>query len=1129
MFISDFAIKRPIVTVVIMVALVIFGLFAAFNTDVDELPDVQQPIVFVAVPYPGASPDQVEREVVDRMEEAFQGLNGIDQITSTSTDGFAQIIVQFVYSKPTDQAAQDVRDAISGIRDKLPVEMKEPIIKKFDPNDQPIVSLTLSSNTLKPNELTILADPDITRQIQGLPGVAQVTLSGGVDREIAVDVIPSRLNAAKVSVADVVNALNAQNLAVPVGMINGALEERSIRLRGRIENARDFGQLVVAQRGGQVVRLADVANVYDGSAEQRSLALFNGVEGIGIDITKSKGSSTTRVSDEIHARVDEIRKTLPAGVKLDIVRDAGPRVSHSVRNVVEALVEGAILTVLVVFLFLNSWRSTVITGLALPVSAISAFIAVHMFGFTLNTMSLLGLSLAIGILIDDAIVVRENIVRHVEMGEDHFKAAHTGTDEIGLAVTATTLSIMAVFVPIAFMSGISGQWFRPFALTIACAVLVSLFVSFSLDPMLSAYWPDPAIEAHEHRSWISRKLETFNKWFDRQADNYKGVIAWALDHRADMVAISIGVFFASILIPFKGLFAAMTLLAGVLLIVWLMSLNYQKSIAGTVLKSVIAVVVFVGALMVGMRLPEPGWAKLGGGFIPDSDNSELNVSVETPPGSNIDYTHIKAEEIGRIIRTHKEVAYTYTVVGTATGSGEVDVGSIYVKLVPKADRSISQGDLSTIIRKEISRVAGVTAYTFNSSFAGNQKQIQVQIRGNDAQQLNEVAEKMEAEVRKVPGAADVGLSTKGLKPELDVQLNRGLAGSLGITVGQLAQALRPAFAGVQAGSWVDPTGKTRDVTVRLPAESRQNVSDLQQLPIGVPPASGAASGATNGQSSTVSATPMNSGPQTVPLGQIATVRLTTGPAQIDHLDEDKVVTVGVNPQGRPLSEVSADVNRAIAKIPLPPGVHLSQGGQVKDQNEVYGAIVAALGLAILLMYLILVVQFGSFLDPLAIMLSLPLSLIGVVLALLVTAGTLNIMSMIGVILLMGIVAKNAILLVDFAKWTRESKKVTLREALIEAGRVRLRPILMTTFALIAGMIPVALGIGEGADFRAPLGRAVIGGVITSTLLTLIVIPTFYEILDEWRAKLSHSFGRRHATGESVAGVPPQPAMSEPTP
>ncbi|MGI9089751.1 MAG: efflux RND transporter permease subunit, partial [Gemmatimonadaceae bacterium] len=948
MFISDFAIKRPIVTVVVMVAIVIFGIAALLRTDVDELPDIQAPIVFVAVPYPGASPDQVEREVVDRMEEAFQGLNGIDQITSTSTDGFARIIVQFVYSKGTDQASQDVRDAISGIRDRLPPEMKEPIIKKFDPNDQPIVSLTLSSNVLKPNELTILADPGITRQLQGQKGVAQVTVSGGVDREISVNVIPDRLRAAKVSISDVVNALNAQNLAVPVGNITGDLNERSIRLRGRIENAQDFGSLVVAQRGGQVIRLGDVATVRDGSAEQRSLALFNGVEGVGIDITKSKGASTTSVSDAINAQVNKIQKTLPPSVKLNIVRDAGVRVRHSVRNVEDALVEGAVLTVLVVFLFLNSWRSTVITGLALPVSTIAAFIAVWAFGFTLNTMSLLGLSLAIGILIDDAIVVRENIVRHVEMGEDHFKAAHTGTDEIGVAVTATTLSIMAVFVPIGFMGGISGQWFKPFALTIAFAVGVSLFVSFSLDPMLSAYWPDPALEEGEHRGWISRKLATFNNWFDTQADRYKGVIAWALDHRTDMVSIALGTFIAAIMIPVKGILAAVAVMVAVIVVVFLMSLRLHTLIkAAGILATV--VVAFLAVRIV------PPIGKLGGAFVPDSDRSELSVAIETPPGSNLDYTHIKAEEVGRMIRSHKQVEYTYTTVGSASGSGAVDEASIYVKLVPKSERSVSQADLATDIRREIARVAGATAYTFAGGFAGNQKQIQVQIRGNDQAALNSVAAQMEEAVRKVPGAADVGLSTKGLKPELDVQLNRGLAGTLGITVGQLAQALRPAFAGVQAGDWVDPTGKTRDVAVRLAPESRDKLPDLEQLPINVP--GGAAPSAGAG-----AATPMNTGPQTIPLGQIATVRTTTGPAQIDHLDQDKVVTVGANPQGRPLGDVSADINRAIANIKLPPSITLSQGGQVKDQNEVFGSILSALGLAVLLMYLILVIQFGSFLD-----------------------------------------------------------------------------------------------------------------------------------------------------------------------
>jgi HAE1 family hydrophobic/amphiphilic exporter-1 len=1110
MFISDFAIKRPIVTVVVMVALVVFGIFGLIKTDVDEFPDIQAPFVFVAIPYPGASPDQVEREVIDRIEEAFQGMTGVEQINSTATDGFAQVLVQFVFAKPVDQATQDVRDAISGIRDKLPAEMKEPIIKKFDPADQPIVSLSLASKTLKPNELTILADPGITRQLQGLPGVAQVTVSGGVEREISIDVHPDRLQSAGISVADVVQAVNAQNLSVPVGMVTGSLEERSIRLRGRLESPQEFTSLIVAQRNGQTIRLGDVATVRDGSAEPRSLALFNGVESVGIDITKTKGTSTPRVADAIKEQIKEIQKTLPAGVTIDVVRDAGERVRTSVGNVEEALVEGAILTVLVVFLFLNSWRSTIITGLALPVSTISAFIAVWLFGYTLNTMSLLGLSLAIGILIDDAIVVRENIVRHVEMGEDHFKAAHTGTDEIGLAVTATTLSIMAVFLPIAFMSGISGQWFKPFALTIACAVAMSLFVSFSLDPMLSAYWPDPEIEEGQHRNWLSRKLDTFNKWFDRQAEAYKGVIAWALDHRADMVAIAVGSFFAALLIPAKGMLAALVLVIAVGIIVFVMGRSLP-----TWVKVISGVAIFVAGFAAATQVPV--WGQLGGSFFPISDNSELNVAIETPPGSNIEYTHLKAEEIGRIVRTHKEVAHTYTTIGTATGSGEVDVANIYVRLTPKHTRDLSQDEFSTLLRSEISRVGGVTAYTFEGGFAGNLKQIQVEVRGTNNDVLARTAGAMEAEVRKVKGAADVGLSTKGLKPELDVQLNRGLAGTLGLTVGQLAQSLRPAFAGVEAGDWVDPNGETRDVTVRLAPEARRRSADLEQLPVVL-------SGAQGGQA-----------PRTVPLGQIATVTLATGPAKIDHLNQDKVIIVGANAQGRSLSQVSADINAAIAKVPLPPGVRLSQGGQVKDQNEVFGSILAALGLAVMLMYLILVIQFGSFLDPLAIMLSLPLSLIGVMLALKITGDTLNLMSLIGVILLMGIVAKNAILLVDFAKWQREEKNISLREALIEAGRVRLRPIIMTTLALIAGMIPVALGRGEGADFRAPLGRAVIGGVITSTFLTLLVIPTFYEILDEWRDHLLHMFGRgkaEHGESPEVAsghgGGTPVPAIGKPT-
>ena len=1050
MVISDFAIKRPIITIVMMIVLVTFGIAALFRLQTDEYPDIQAPIVFVAVPYPGASPETVEREIIDRAEDRIAGISGIDRIESTATDGFAQIIITFLFQKPIDQATQDVRDAFSEIRNQLPAEMGDPIIQRFDPDAFPIVSLTLTSTTLNTAQLTQLADPGITGDLRSVPGVAQVNVAGADSAELVVQLRPSALQAAGVGVPEVVQAVSAQNLAAPVGRVNGPLDEQAIRLQGRIERPEDFLQLAVASRNGNVVRLGQVADVFAGHAEPRSVALFNGKEAIGLDIVKSKGFSTTQVSDAVNARIKEIEKTLPTGTTIEVVRDAGARVRASVNNVEDALVEGAILTVLVVFLFLNSWRSTVITGLALPVSVLASFIAVWICGFTLNTMSLLGLSLAIGILIDDAIVVRENIVRHIELGKDHYEASRTGTDEIGLAVAATTFSIIAVFAPIAFMSGISGQWFKPFALTIACAVLVSLFVSFSLDPMLSAYWADPQTEAHERRNPIARALDAYNRWFNRQADRYKGVIAWALDHRWSMVGI--------------------------------------------------AVVAFFGAI--GLQVAFGGF-----GFAPVSDQSELNIAIETPPGSNLDYTRIKATEIARLVRSHKEVAYTYTTIGSSTGSGVVDEGNIYVRLIPKRQRKLSQDQLGAILRGEMRRVAGVTAYTFSGGFGGNQKEIQVQITGPDANRLNDLATQVAAIVKQVPGAADVGLSTKGQKPELEVNVDRGLAGALGLTVGQVAQALRSAFAGVNAGTWVDPSGETRYVHVRFAPEARQNAADLQQLPLIIGTGTGGA-------------------PTVVQLGQVATVGSGLGPAQINHLNRRRVVTVGANTEGGSLGNISQAIMTRLAKMTLPAGYQISQGGAVRDQNQVFTSVFAALGIAVMLMYLILVVQFGSFLDPIAILLSLPLSLIGVVLALLVTHDTLNIMSLIGVILLMGIVAKNAILLIDFAKWGQE-RGMSRREAIIEAGRIRLRPIMMTTLALIAGMIPVALGRGEGADFRAPLGRAIIGGVITSTLLTLLVIPTFYDILASTRDRVSAKLRglRPHAIAEPAAPARPGPAVS----
>jgi hydrophobic/amphiphilic exporter-1 (mainly G- bacteria), HAE1 family len=1147
--ISDFAIRRPIITVVAMLALTVFGVIALFRLRTDEFPDVAPPFVSVAIPYPGASPDGVEKEVLDPIEEQIASISGVKKINGTAEDGFGLILVEFLFDKPLAEATQDIRDAISEIRDDLPGEMKEPIIKKLNDTDRPIVSLALNSTRLTPAELTRLADPTITRELRSIPGVAEVAVSGKLERELTVELRPEDLMATGVSVAEVVQAIELQNLAAPVGRVEGQYDERSIRLKGRLDGPDEFERLVVSERNGTLIRLGQVATVRDATEEQRTQALFNEREAVGIDIKKSKGYSTTEVASAILARVERMTPSLPEATTLAVVRDAGVRVTAAVRNVEEALVEGALLTVLVVFLFLNSWRSTVITGLALPVSVLASFIAVWAFGFTLNTMSLLGLSLAIGILIDDAIVVRENIVRHVEMGKDHFQAAHDGTDEIGLAVAATTFSILAVFVPIAFMSGVGGQWFKPFALTIACSVLVSLFVSFSLDPMLSAYWPDPH-KPPEERGWLTRLLDRFNAWFNRIAQGYKRVIGWALDHRIAVVLIAIGTFIGSFQVLQTGMVGLAAVLLGTAVSAWLVCrpAHWSLHLAGTLFLTAVVLggafqlirlvsggmagaaawagVVVLLALTLALgraayaawrrllaRTPS-GWTsvvgavalgvmatvallqgatrsgaqfgKVGVGFFPLDDRSEFTIQIETPPGSNLQYTRAKAEEAARLVRRHPEVLYTYTTLGGGT-SGAVDVGNIYVRMVPKHRRRIDAETFAAGVRNEVTGIAGARMAVFTSDFGGGRKQLLLQIKGPDLAAISEAAEMVQRVVASVPNAVDLSLSSKGQKPELNVELDRGLAGSLGVTLGQVAQSLRPAFAGIDAGDWVDPSGETRDVEVRLSPEARRRAEDLRQLPLVVAGADGR--------------------PRTLPLGQVARIDESLGPAVINHLDRDLVVNVEWNVSGRSTGEVMADVLAGVSRLQLPAGVTYSSGGDAEAQAEVFGNIFIALGVAVMLMYLILVMQFGSFVDPLAILMSLPLSLIGVMLGLAMTGLTVNIMSLIGVILLAGIVAKNAILLIDFAKWAREKDNLSLREALIEAGAIRLRPILMTTFALIAGMIPVALGRGEGAQFRQPLGVAVIGGTLTSTLLTLLVIPTVYEILDEVRHWLIARFRR----------------------
>jgi HAE1 family hydrophobic/amphiphilic exporter-1 len=696
----------------------------------------------------------------------------------------------------------------------------------------------------------------------------------------------------------------------------------------------------------------------------------------------------------------------------------------------------------------------VITGLTLPVSVISAFVAIYAFGFTLNTMTLMALSLSIGILIDDAIVVIENIVRHRELGEDHFTAASRGTREIFLAVMATTLSIVAVFVPVAFMGGIIGRFFFEFGLTVAFAVLVSLFVSFTLTPMLSAWW---GVEPHHGGGGnpLARAIGGFNRWFDRVAERYRGVIAWALGRRKT----TLGLAFASL----------------------------------------------VGAFLL--------FPMIGGGFMPDMDAGEFAVTFETPEGSSIDYTRQKALQIAGVLAELEGVDYTYATVG-AGATGTVTAGDVYVALEPADERTHSQDELMVMARARLAPIYGVAVSVLDAGGVGGaQKPLIVNIRGQDVEQLQAISERIASAMRAIPGVVDIETSLGQPRPEYRIDLNRDVANDLGLDVSQVAGSVRPLVAGQTATTWEDPSGEERDVVVQLEPTQRASLEDIATLPI--------ATGRESAAGGTV----------TVPLGQVARIEEGSAPAQIDRQDLERVASVSASTAPElSISEASAAIRGAIGELDMPAGYSAQLGGETEQLEETVGYVLESILLAVILIFLILASQFESLTQPFAIMLSLPLSLIGVLLALLVTNDTLNMMSMIGVIMLMGLVTKNAILLVDNAN-ERRTLGADRRTALIEAGRVRLRPILMTTLAMIAGMAPIAIGMGEGGGFRAPMARAVIGGLITSTLLTLIVVPVAYTYFDDiggWvkRRFVSKERSREIARERHESGLEPEPVWGE---
>jgi hydrophobe/amphiphile efflux-1 (HAE1) family protein len=1015
MWITKTSIRNPVFATMVMVGLMVLGLFSYRSLGLESMPNVEIPFAWVEVQYPGASPEQVENDITRPMEDAINTVSGIKTIRSNSWEGRAGIQMEFQLSTNMDKAMQDVRDNIARVRPGFPREAKEPFIVRAEgDNAQPIVELTLMSESRSLRELSTLTEQVITKRLQGVAGVGQVRVNGRTNRQILVSLKPEQLLSQNIGVDEVLRAIQSTNANLPAGNISYGATERLVRIEGKMKQARDFNRIIVARRASGPVYLDQVAEVIDGEQEETSISRVNGARAISLEVTKVQGANVVEVGNGIMKVVREMQKNFPADIKLKVMENQADRVQSQLDNVKETIIEGALLTMLIVFLFLHSWRSTIITGLTLPISVMASFIAMKYFGFTLNFLTLMALSLCIGLLIDDAIVVRENIVRHLGMGKRHLQAAHDGTNEIGLAVMATTFAIVAVFVPIAFMEGIIGRFFLQFGITVAVAVLVSLFVSFTLDPMLSSVWPDPVKDRFKYVPWLGRLMES-------------------IEHGIDKVHVWYGKTLA-------------------------LALNWRKSTLA------LALVLFAGSLAL---IP-----MVGGEMFPQTDNGYVQLRFKTPVGSSLDYTDLKVKQIEAALKEYKEIDSVSTTVGTWDGRNAAQVN---LKLLDaRKFKRRSQQELEQLIRARLQSIAGITMSVGN-------KPIFIAILGQDESKLDAVAHKLMDKMRAIKGVADIEYSQEGANPATIVKINNELASDLGLSVQQIGSALRPFVAGDQISRWLAPDGQNYDVNVQLPKSGRQKVADLAELSV--------ASSKKDAQDN----------PIMVPLRQVVEFVPSTSPQVLKRQALERRVAIYAGVEGRPNGDVNGDVQKAINSIALPDGVRFDVGGEAERMAETMSGFVAAIVIAVIFIYLVLASQFGSFLQPIAIMVSLPLSLVGVLLALLLTGTTLNIFSIIGFIMLMGLVTKNAILLVDFTNHGIRAGR-GVKEAILEAGQVRLRPILMTTMAMIFGMLPMAIGVGTGGEMLAPMGRAVIGGVITSTLLTLLIVPVLYTYM--------HAIGER---------------------
>ncbi|MCA9588266.1 MAG: efflux RND transporter permease subunit [Myxococcales bacterium] len=1036
MNLSAIAIKRPVFTVMVTVALMVLGLMGMSRLGTDLFPNVTFPVVVVNVPYPGASPREVEQLVTKQVEDAVVSMNGIDRIKSSSRESLSSTIIIFDLGVDTQEAATQVRERIAQTRYKLPSEVKEPVVRRFDVGAAPVLTYGLSGGGRSLPETAKFARDVIKPALEQVDGVAAVEVKGGAEREIKVNLDRAKIDALHLSVVAIIGQLKAQNLNVPAGHYDEGAREISVRTVGELGNVDDVRNVIVATAAdGSSVRLADVGTVDDGYEELRTRIRVNNEPAVSFDVVKQSGANTVAVSDAVKAKLAKIRPTFPEGIEASIIIEQAKFIRENTHEVQIAIIFGGAMAILVILFFMLDLRSTLISAVALPTSVISTFFLMYVLNFSINMMTLLGLSLAIGLLIDDAVVVRENIQKHLERGVEPRKAALDGTKEISLSVLATTLTVVAVFIPVAFMSGIVGQFFRQFGLTIAGAVLMSLFVAFTLDPMLSSRFSKAHVPGELQHDRFAVLKRPFLYVFDSIDHFYRVVLGWVVR---------------------------------------------RKLVVG-----LLAVVSFLAMFPIG--------GLTGFDFVNQEDRGQFVLDIQLPAGTKL---HESAARVAPVEKKLLEDPRFVTLLSVLGPDGEVNRVKWRVVTVPKQERSVGIATLKDVARDAVkAQLPDASISVTDPPFvegAATEAPIMVLVRAPDYDTLAPLAKDVEDLMRQIPGIVDVSMKYVPGQPELRVSVDRDKAARAGIPVANVALALRAGIEGDEAGKLRQGKDDV-PIRVRLASPDRASMEDVLSMTIWT-----------------------QKGP--VALGDVATVDRGEGPSVIDRENRERQIAIWAASRGRGLGEIAQELDEGFAKLKMPPGASIHLDGQIRQMRESNSSMAVAFGLALVFIYIVLASQFESFVHPITIMMTtIPLAAVGAVVGVFMSGTTLAMGSLIGIIFLMGLVTKNAILVVDRALVRVRDHGETPLQAILEAGPERLRPILMTSAAMILGMLPTAISRGDGSEFRAPMAIAVIGGVVSSTVLSLVVVPAFYLAVEGAKARLAKRFGR--ATPEPA----PEPA------